>query len=210
MEYTLFNDTYVMYQLLDFIDESSIIALCKASKKLNEICKSYIELEDDKRFEIIVYGYNSNTELLEEYCIKNDIIKVRKLIKMNIDLDWHLGFEGACRGGHLDCVKLMIVKGAHNYNNGLQHACQGGHLDIVRLMIEKGANWWNGGLMCACEYGQMDIVKLMIKKGADDWHSGLYYACRYNHMDIVQLMIEKDATECYYCQKSIEEHLKNK
>ncbi len=33
------KDTYVMYQLLDFIDESSIICLCKASKKLNEICK---------------------------------------------------------------------------------------------------------------------------------------------------------------------------
>ena len=34
-----FKDTYVMYQLLEFIDENSIICLCKASKKLNEICE---------------------------------------------------------------------------------------------------------------------------------------------------------------------------
>ena len=32
-----FKDTYVMYQPLEFIDENSIIALCKANKKLNEI-----------------------------------------------------------------------------------------------------------------------------------------------------------------------------
>ena len=32
-----FKDTYVMYWLLEFVDESSIIGLCKASKKLNEI-----------------------------------------------------------------------------------------------------------------------------------------------------------------------------
>ncbi len=32
-----FKDTYVMYQLLEFVDESGIITLCKATKKLNEI-----------------------------------------------------------------------------------------------------------------------------------------------------------------------------
>ena len=63
-----FNDTYVIYQHLDFIDESSIICLCKASKKLNEICKQYLELEDDKRFKIIVNGdICDNSNLLEKY-----------------------------------------------------------------------------------------------------------------------------------------------
>ncbi len=71
-----FNDTYVMYQLLEFIDESTIICLCKANKKLNEICKSYIEI-DDKRFESIV-------NFFYHYCKNNDLIKLTKIIKMNL------------------------------------------------------------------------------------------------------------------------------
>ena len=101
-----FNDTYVMYQLLEFIDESSIICLCKASKKLNEICKQYIELEDDKRFEIIVTESNHGDSMsLEIYCQNNDVIKIKKIIKMDIKLYWNYGLDGACYGGNVDTVK---------------------------------------------------------------------------------------------------------
>ena len=205
-----FKDTYVMYQLLEFIDENGIICLCKASKKLNEICEQYIELEDDKRFEIIGYGYNSNTELLEEYCIKNDIIKVRKLIKMNIDLNWDWGLLGACRGGNIDIINLIIEKGSNNWHYGLEGACKGGHLDIVKLMIEEGADHWNCGLAYACTGGNIDIVKLMIEKGANNWDRGLVIACIRGHIDIIKLMIKKGAIWCSYCGKSMKEHLSDK
>ncbi len=33
----------------------------------------------------------------------------------------------------------MIEKGANNWNFGLGGACSGGHIDIVRLMIERDA-----------------------------------------------------------------------
>ena len=135
-----FKDTYVMYQLLEFIDESSIIALCKASKKLNEICKQYIEIEDDKRFEVIVNNDKyDNSELLEEYCNYNYIIRIRKLIQ--IDLYLYYGLYGACKGGYIDIVKFMIKKGANHWDLGLGGACRNGHIDIVKLMIEKGATW---------------------------------------------------------------------
>ena len=106
-----FNDTYVMYQLLEFIDENSIITLCKASKKLNKICKNYIKLEDDKRFEIIATeNIDDDSKLLKKYCRNNDVIKIRKIIK--IDIWWNYGLSGACQGGHIDIQKLMIKKGA--------------------------------------------------------------------------------------------------
>ena len=182
-----FKDTYVMYQLLEFVDESGIIVLCKASKKLNEICKQYIEMEDDKRFKIIMTEIDRNCNfLLGDYCKNNDMIKIKKLI--NIDLHWELP-----------------------WNWGLSNACQGGNLDIVKLMIEKGANWWDSGFSNACRYGHMECVKLMIKKGADYWNIGLHYACKYGHIDIVKLMIEKGATQCGdCCRKSMEEHLSKK
>ena len=146
-----FKDTYVMYQLLDFIDESSIICLCKASKKLNEICKQYIELEDERRFEIIVDDRSDteyiNSELLEKLCLNNDVIKIKKLIKRRIRLDW---------------VHGLIF----DWDYGLWGACKGGHIEIVKLMIDLRCNWWNGGLSIACEHGYIEIVKLMIEKGA--------------------------------------------
>ena len=198
-----FNDTYVMYQLLEFIDESSIIYLCKASKKLNEICKSYIEIEDDKRFEIIDHYY-----LLEKYCKNNDVIKVRKMININIDINWNDGLYSACEGGHLNIINLIINRCDYTgYNWGLFGACRNGHINIVKLIIEKGAHWWDYGLYGACKGGHIDIVKFMIEKGAKYWNWGLYGACEGDHIDIVKLMIEKGATRCGYCKKSLEVHL---
>ena len=182
--YTLFNDTYVMYQLLDFIDESGIIALCKASKKLNEICKQYIEMEDDKRFGIDLTIYKwANSEFLTEYSINNYVIKIRKIIKMKVDLHWSNGVYGACQGGNIDLAKLMIEKDKCYCRLGL-------------------------GLRYACESGNIDIVKLMIEKGADDWFCGLENACKGGHIEICKFLIEKGATECWYCHGSMEEHLK--
>ena len=134
-----FNDTYVMYQLLEFIDESSIICLCKASKKLNEICKQYIELEDERRFEInISISRWENSECLAKYCKNNDIIKIRKIIKIDL-LQLNYAFYCVCQTGHMATVQLMIKKGARDWNWGLKCACQYNHIDIVKLMIEKGA-----------------------------------------------------------------------
>ncbi len=176
-----FNDTYVMYQLLEFIDESSIICLCKASKKLNEICKKYIEMEDERRFEINIIE-NKNNELLQEYCINNDLMKIRKFNKMNLYWDW--GLYGACEGGHMDIVRFLIEKGADQWDWGLSYACRGGHMEIVKLMIEKGCKWLNGGLSNACKHGHMNIVKFLIEKGAS--------VCGYG----------------YGCGRSLKEHLK--
>ncbi len=171
-----FKDTYVMYQLLEFIDESSIIALCKANKKLNEICKNYIKMEDDKRFEVIV-----NNISLEKYCSNNDVIKIRKILKMNLTWNWNCGLYGACSGGNID---------------------------IVNLMIEKGANYWHYAFEVAFERGHLDCVKLMIEKGAGNWNCGLSGACVGDHIDCVKLMIEKGADQCWNCKKSMEWHLK--
>ncbi len=181
-----FNDTYVMYQLLEFIDESSIICLCKASKKLNEICKQYIKLEDDERFKVSV-------RLFQKYCQYNKIIRHLKLITRLEEIEL---------SGYLD------------WDWGLSSACRGGHMDIANLMIKKGANNWNIALYYACENGQMDCVKLMIEKGAESWNYALRYACKHDHLEIVKLMVEKGATTCgdVYdgCKRTMKEHLSDK
>ena len=108
--------------------------------------------------------------------------------------NYQLGRE--CKRGNLDEVKLLIDRGADDWNLGFYHACREGHLDIVKFMIEKGANNWYLGIYYACEGGHLDIVKLMIEKGAEyssrRW--GMVEASKREHFDIVKYMIEQGET----------------
>lgn len=61
------------------------------------------------------------------------------------DKDWENGLYGACQGGYLNIIELMIEKGANDWNKGLIGACYGGHMDMVKLMIQKGVT------ECYCE-----------------------------------------------------------
>jgi hypothetical protein len=172
---------------------------------------------------------------------KGGHIKIVKLMIEKGANDWNWGLSGACKRGHfasgnpfcakdikralleanarsthLEIVKLMIEKGANDWNWGLRNACYDGHLEIVNLMIEKGANDWNRGLINACQGGHLEIVNLMIEageasvsganKGANNWNTGLYYACQIGHLEIVNLMIKKGATRCENCDNCMTTH----
>lgn len=129
--------------------------------------------------------------------------------------DTNYGLEGACEGGHIDIIKLMItqspsdtyrVKSKIMWDWGLRGACKGGHMEIVKLMInpfstdellnlihcissKKGATDWDYGLQGACEGGHIEIAKFMIELGAKNWNMGLYAACRGGHIELVKLMV---------------------
>jgi ankyrin repeat protein len=51
-----------------------------------------------------------------------------------------LGLSGACEGGNIEIVNLMIKKGADDWDDGLDYACDGGYTEIVKLMLIKGAD----------------------------------------------------------------------
>ncbi|GAG91534.1 unnamed protein product, partial [marine sediment metagenome] len=91
-------------------------------------------------------------------------------------------------GGHINIVKLMIEKGATDFNLGMFKAAIGGHMDIVKLMIEKGAHNFNLAMEGAASEGHMDIVKLMIEKGATYFNLPMKWAALGGHMDIVNYL----------------------
>jgi ankyrin repeat protein len=159
-----------------------------------------------------------------EACLKGVIHPViTDASKDDNDEDFLWGFYGACKGGHLDIVNLMIDRVDLHLNHGLEivcetgrrdmvdffinkgnvdiswglcGACRGGHLDLVHLMIEKGARatgYWS--LEEACFGGNMDVVKFLIDHGNDDWDTGLVGACEGGHQSIVELMIQKGARD---------------
>ena len=98
-------------------------------------------------------------------CIINDMIIPFKLSKQIVS-EWE--FTRACQFGRLKFVNWIIKKGVKHYwlNEGLYWACNYGKLDCIKLLIEKGANDFDDGLYYACNKDKLDCVKLLIEKGA--------------------------------------------
>jgi len=69
----------------------------------------------------------------------------------------------------MNIVELLIEKNTQNLDQGFYGACNGGYINIVKLIIERENNnySWDFGLSEACGK-HLDIVKLMIEKGAGD------------------------------------------
>ena len=72
------------------------------------------------------------------------------------ELNW--GMAEAAFLGYLDIVRLMLFRGANNYNTGLTSAASGGHIEIVLLMLQQGANNFNEAMARAAHRGHEDIV----------------------------------------------------
>jgi ankyrin repeat protein len=82
--------------------------------------------------------------------------------------------EEAVRGGHMEIVKLMIEKGANNFDRVMSIAAREGQLDIVKLMISKATAYgFKWAMRIAAREGHMEIVKLMIENGADDFDNSM-------------------------------------
>lgn len=129
-------------------------------------------------------GRSGNIEII------NILFKVNttKLITI-IPYEWitRVAF-GACENGCMEIVKVMILKGFHDWNRGLLMASKIGHMDIVKLMVEKGGNCWK---TCASQIYNEDVAKFILeKKGVCIWnYEHLFNACCNGHTDVVKLLI---------------------
>jgi Ankyrin repeats (3 copies) len=105
------------------------------------------------------------------------------------------GMAWAAGGGNMEIVKLMIEKGATDFNTAMENAAYGGQMEIVKFMISKGSTDFDWAMIFGAEGGKMEIVKFMIEKGATDFDSTMSSAANGGHMEIVKFMIEKGATD---------------
>lgn len=123
-----------------------------------------------------------------DVCESGDIVKVRELISKGANY-WITGFKGACYGGHIEIVELMLQYDENNgedigeciFECGFLIACTFGRMNIVKLLLSKffyrdlEIDFWESGLEAACkniygrEYdkkGRCDIINLALSKGA--------------------------------------------
>lgn len=88
---------------------------------------------------------------------------------MNHILTW------AAENGHLDVVKLLVKKGANDYNGAMFKAVIKGHTAIVKFLVKKCSNL-NPPMILAVKHNHLDIVKILVAYGADDFAYGFSVA----------------------------------
>lgn len=122
-------------------------------------------------------------------CEKNHIHVINLLLTMNLgseigpNFKWDCGLSGACVGGNIDIVKLMIQKGATSINYALQKACNYGNTDIVKFLSVNGASNIRPCLYNAYKFcGYQCLVHLVqlqtdLDKSTNNWNKLLFCAC---------------------------------
>jgi len=113
----------------------------------------------------------TNTELeitTDRYGLFNYIVNNYIKLTETRTLNMNLGFDGACSGGHIEIVKLMIRNGGDRFDKGLFNACKKNYVAIINLLIKQSCYKynidWNEGFFGACEGGHSKIINKMILK----------------------------------------------
>lgn len=102
-------------------------------------------------------------------CITGNMDRINPIISNGVtknDYDW--GLAGACMGGHVDIVKLMMDEGGNNWGLALLYACMGGHINLVKLMMSKGeigTVYLGQSLHYACIHGHTEIIDMFVSRG---------------------------------------------
>jgi len=148
------------------------------------------------------YKDASQSELDERY-------KIIKLLKNSENINF--GLIEACKVGNISLVRKLFEFGANNVQMGFATACEKGHNEIINFLLamEKiNINAINNGLLIACAKGHINTIKLLISFGADAFDDGLSNACENNDFEIIKLMIACGAKTCFYCERTLDEHVK--
>ena len=149
-------------------------------------------LEDICEFDGIVkitYRMNDDNYLIKITC-GGKIYEIIKLLIKKGATNFNVALIYASKHNHLDIVKDLIEKGATSLDDALEVACS---IKLIKLLIEKGARDVNRCLIKACRRGRQSVIEYLIKKGANDFNNGLIEACISKSLQIVQLMVGKGA-----------------
>lgn len=143
-----FNSTELLYTLVTIRDISIFEKIFTSKTFWNKIWRrdvsSYLPLPENP--------YETYKNIFDELSkIDNDNNKIRYLAMNGYDV----------------LLLPLLEKIPNRYNWAMTMAGQGGQLPIVRMMLRKGAIDYDSTLLYAAEAGDKDIVKLMLNFGAD-------------------------------------------
>ena len=95
----------------------------------------------------------------------------------------------------MEIAKLMIGKGAHNWERGLCGACRGGSVEMAEFMISCGAtNLKKTIIDCVCSHS-LEILEFMVSRGMIDLEPILF--CQHSSFKFFQYAIEHGAVKFF-------------
>eukprot|EP00180_Rhodochaete_pulchella_P000509 Plantae.Rhodophyta-Rhodochaete_pulchella.ctg136.p1 GENE.Plantae.Rhodophyta-Rhodochaete_pulchella.ctg136~~Plantae.Rhodophyta-Rhodochaete_pulchella.ctg136.p1 ORF type:complete len:1128 (+),score=134.65 Plantae.Rhodophyta-Rhodochaete_pulchella.ctg136:463-3384(+) len=101
--------------------------------------------------------------------------------------------------GHKEIIKRLLSRGRLDIDSGLHGACEGGHLDVVEMLLSEGVDpdcrdsSGDTPLFLAAGYKHEHCIDILIKHDARNMDSGLRGACAGGHLDILESMLERGA-----------------
>ena len=117
----------------------------------------------------------------------------------------------ASQYNRLEIVQLLFNNGAIINADVLCGACKNGHVDIVRFLLLHGDaaivnSETSPPLTCACKKGNIEIVRMLLEKGARVNMPGhrkppMHEAAQHDHLNVMRLLIDSGAnvnTDNYY------------
>ncbi len=95
------------------------------------------------------YGFGWNDVLCNTCACgnKNFVYEQTEIYGKN-SCNWNYGLVGVCNGSNplVELLDFCINNGANNLNEGLACACRRGYEEIAKILISKGADDYNRGL----------------------------------------------------------------
>lgn len=167
-------ELFIRYRMVRILHDDIYIACEYAQIKMVEF--------------LISKGASISTDTLvcacEGGCIEIVQTIIDHCIKLNINLDWEAGFIIACSKHYLEIAKLMVSKGATNFNAGLLKVCKwDSDWDkntklMAQFLLENGATNINEAFYRSYpDWIKADIIHFFIKYGLS-----LYNITKYNNI----------------------------
>lgn len=118
---------------------------------------------------------------------QNGNINVINMIIENEIKYFDAAFEGACAGGHIHLIELLVSKSPQNWKSTFADQWNG----------YRGVTAWNRGLLAACSKNKTKVVQLILDKIQKNKSYDIMFteclleSCYYGHIETVKLLFEK-------------------
>lgn len=150
------------------------------------------------------YNYKNYYQYISGFLnnLKNKLEKYKNHSEFQKNILINNELDDIVEGGDLNLVKMIIEKGAVNFNSALVKAARSGHLNIVKYLLEekKVKNEYYDPLIDAAQFGYLDIVKYLVKKGHNvdiqsyfNRTTALELTSKNNHTDVVKYLLDQGA-----------------
>jgi hypothetical protein len=116
--------------------------------------------------------------------------------------DNNLALCCASKGGHLDLVQELLLRGVDQFiiNEAFSYACENGHIDVANELLSRGADGTDiDSFIRACRSGNLELVKVLLIYDLNIIAicKGLSTAYENGHVPIVVHLIENERKKIY-------------